>query len=196
MFGRQINPTKTAPYALPEESEASEGWERDIRRRVVSYAMLAPNPHNVQPWRVKLTGPSALDSVRRPGPPTSGNGPTLPPGSHLTGHLPREPGPGRPAVRFSCRLHLLPTRDVRSRGPGRQTGRFGRLGQGRTRTQGIRCSTRLPPGIRIDGCSIERRSRGDSSTHYSLPTIPWSIRSASPKTDRCVRSSPRSSSRR
>ena len=61
MFGRQINPTKTAPYALPEESEASEGWERDIRRRVVSYAMLAPNPHNVQPWRVKLTGPSALD---------------------------------------------------------------------------------------------------------------------------------------
>lgn len=61
MFGRQFNPTETAPYPLPDESEAREGCERDIRLRVISYAMLAANPHNVQPWRVKLTGPSALD---------------------------------------------------------------------------------------------------------------------------------------
>lgn len=61
MSRRQINLTKTAPSPLPDESEAYDGWERDIRLRVVSYAILAPNPHNVQPWRVKLTGPSALD---------------------------------------------------------------------------------------------------------------------------------------
>ena len=44
-----------------------EGWngpmasESDIRRIVLSYAILAPNPHNKQPWIVDLTGPTSLD---------------------------------------------------------------------------------------------------------------------------------------
>ncbi len=44
-----------------------EGWngpmasESDIRRIVLSYAILAPNPHNKQPWIVDLTGPNSLD---------------------------------------------------------------------------------------------------------------------------------------
>ena len=44
-----------------------EGWngpmpgETDIRRIVLSYAILAPNPHNKQPWIVDLTGPDSFD---------------------------------------------------------------------------------------------------------------------------------------
>jgi len=32
----------------------------EFRRRALSYALLAPNPHNRQPWLVKLEGPEAL----------------------------------------------------------------------------------------------------------------------------------------
>lgn len=35
--------------------------ETDIRRIVLSYAILAPNPHNKQPWIVDLTGPESFD---------------------------------------------------------------------------------------------------------------------------------------
>jgi len=44
-----------------------EGWkgpmagETDIRWMVLSYAILAANPHNIQPWIVDLTGPDSLD---------------------------------------------------------------------------------------------------------------------------------------
>jgi hypothetical protein len=44
-----------------------EGWkgpmggETDIRRVVLSYAILAANSHNTQPWIVDLTGPNGLD---------------------------------------------------------------------------------------------------------------------------------------
>ncbi|MSP43320.1 MAG: twin-arginine translocation pathway signal protein [Alphaproteobacteria bacterium] len=36
------------------------GQYRDIRRRALSYALLAPNPHNRQPWLVRLDGEDAL----------------------------------------------------------------------------------------------------------------------------------------
>ncbi len=35
--------------------------ELDIRKRVLSYAMLAPNPHNMQPWIVDLRQPEQID---------------------------------------------------------------------------------------------------------------------------------------
>lgn len=44
-----------------------QGWkgpmvgETDIRWIVLSYAILAANPHNIQPWLVELTGPTSLD---------------------------------------------------------------------------------------------------------------------------------------
>ncbi len=44
-----------------------EGWngpmvdETDIRWIVLSYAILAANPHNKQPWIIDLTGPNSLD---------------------------------------------------------------------------------------------------------------------------------------
>ena len=44
-----------------------EGWKRpmadeaDIRWIVLSYAILAANPHNIQPWIIDLTGPSGLN---------------------------------------------------------------------------------------------------------------------------------------
>lgn len=35
--------------------------EPDLRKRVLSYALLAPNPHNMQPWLVDLTHPDQID---------------------------------------------------------------------------------------------------------------------------------------
>lgn len=48
---------------VPEE--AVEAWRRagegaDLRRKLLSYAILAPNPHNQQPWRVALRGDSEI----------------------------------------------------------------------------------------------------------------------------------------
>ena len=46
---------------------ALEGWhgptknEKDIRILVLSYAILAPNPHNKQPWIIELKDPSRFD---------------------------------------------------------------------------------------------------------------------------------------
>jgi hypothetical protein len=43
------------------------GWngpdklETDIRMQVLAYAILSPNPHNKQPWIVRLTGPMRFD---------------------------------------------------------------------------------------------------------------------------------------
>lgn len=41
--------------------DAIEPWngpgpEKDVRRWVLSYALLAPNPHNLQPWMADLHG--------------------------------------------------------------------------------------------------------------------------------------------
>lgn len=46
---------------------AHEGWkgpipdEKDIRIIVLSYAILAPSPHNKQPWIIDFTGPLSFD---------------------------------------------------------------------------------------------------------------------------------------
>ncbi len=32
----------------------------DIRLKVIAYAMLSPNPHNKQPWRIVMTGPKSF----------------------------------------------------------------------------------------------------------------------------------------
>ena len=34
--------------------------EQDLRRKALSYAILAPNPHNMQPWRVDLSSPDEV----------------------------------------------------------------------------------------------------------------------------------------
>ncbi len=50
--------------AMPQAAIA--GWqgppadERDARRRALAWAMLAPNPHNMQPWLVDLSEPDAV----------------------------------------------------------------------------------------------------------------------------------------
>ncbi len=53
-------------YAMNGPSnEAREAWRQagtpqDYRRRFLSYALLAPNPHNRQPWLVRLDGEDGL----------------------------------------------------------------------------------------------------------------------------------------
>ncbi len=53
--------------ACTNNSADDFGWngpdklENDIRLQVLSFAILAPNPHNKQPWIIKLTGPNSLD---------------------------------------------------------------------------------------------------------------------------------------
>jgi hypothetical protein len=47
------------PACAPMPEEAIEGWrlagtDPDLRRKLISYAILAPNPHNRQPWLVDL----------------------------------------------------------------------------------------------------------------------------------------------
>jgi len=39
----------------------SKPTDSDIRKRVLSYAILAPNPHNMQPWLVDLSQPGQID---------------------------------------------------------------------------------------------------------------------------------------
>ena len=53
-------------YAMNGPSnEAREAWRQagtpqEYRRRFLSYALLAPNPHNRQPWLVRLDGEDGL----------------------------------------------------------------------------------------------------------------------------------------
>jgi len=61
-----LMPSVLSACGKPSES-AVEAWNgplpgvTDIRRIVLSYAILAPNPHNKQPWIVDLTGPESFD---------------------------------------------------------------------------------------------------------------------------------------
>jgi len=43
------------------ELKAIESDLRDIRLVLLSQAMLAPNSHNIQPWKIKLTGDNSFD---------------------------------------------------------------------------------------------------------------------------------------
>ncbi len=38
-----------------------ETGSQDIKLKLISYAMLAPNPHNIQPWLIKITGENSFD---------------------------------------------------------------------------------------------------------------------------------------
>ncbi len=55
-----------APNLDPMPEEAVTGWkgpppgEQDPRRRAITWAMLAPNPHNMQPWLVDLRQPGEI----------------------------------------------------------------------------------------------------------------------------------------
>lgn len=55
-----------APGCAPSTAEARAVWnnpgagEADVRKRALSYAILAPNPHNMQPWLADLTEPGQI----------------------------------------------------------------------------------------------------------------------------------------
>ena len=56
-------PASCAPADLPDPTAAwrSPGaGEQDPRRHALAHAILAPNPHNMQPWLVELTGADSL----------------------------------------------------------------------------------------------------------------------------------------
>lgn len=50
-----------------QQADNGFGWnntdfqQKDIRFKVLAYAMLCPNPHNKQPWIIKLTGPASFE---------------------------------------------------------------------------------------------------------------------------------------
>tara|TARA_R110001606_G_scaffold5579_5_gene25585 strand:+ start:124 stop:1206 length:1083 start_codon:yes stop_codon:yes gene_type:complete len=48
------------PSRSAREPWREAGQETEFRRRALSYAILAPNPHNRQPWLVRLEGDDAL----------------------------------------------------------------------------------------------------------------------------------------
>lgn len=50
-----------APGAAREPWRAARDGFGDPRLDALAYAILAPNPHNMQPWRVRLEGDDALD---------------------------------------------------------------------------------------------------------------------------------------
>ena len=52
--------TRTPTKALAPWSQASKGYG-DARLDALAYAILAPNPHNRQPWLVELVGDNAFD---------------------------------------------------------------------------------------------------------------------------------------
>lgn len=56
--------TRTPDKALAPWSTA--GGYTDPRKRALSYALLAPNPHNIQPWLVALEGDNALSLYHDP----------------------------------------------------------------------------------------------------------------------------------
>lgn len=55
-----IDLDKMPSTAIAAWSE-SKPTESDIRKRVLSYAILAPNPHNMQPWLVDLRQPEQIN---------------------------------------------------------------------------------------------------------------------------------------
>ena len=60
-----LSSTITGCESAPEPElygwSAPDGMLEDVRLKVLSYAILAPNPHNKQPWIVKLTGIRSFD---------------------------------------------------------------------------------------------------------------------------------------
>ncbi|MEL6259350.1 MAG: twin-arginine translocation pathway signal protein, partial [Pseudomonadota bacterium] len=50
----------SGPSTSAREAWREAGQETEFRRRALSYALLAPNPHNRQPWLVRLDGETAL----------------------------------------------------------------------------------------------------------------------------------------
>lgn len=61
MFGSSIVGCSSEPSAELYGWAGPESTLDDIRLKVLSYAILAPNPHNKQPWIVKLTGPLSFE---------------------------------------------------------------------------------------------------------------------------------------
>lgn len=61
-----VGAASAAPRLDAMPAEAVEGWrgpaagERDPRRRALAWALLAPNPHNLQSWSVDLAEPDTI----------------------------------------------------------------------------------------------------------------------------------------
>ncbi len=64
--------TSTLSSCSAGDEKLDYGWngpnesESDIRLKVLAYAILAPNPHNIQPWLIKFNEQYSLDLFLHP----------------------------------------------------------------------------------------------------------------------------------
>jgi hypothetical protein len=101
----------------PRDSVAP--WERagqydDPRMRALSWAILAPNPHNLQPWKVDLSVP-VRRALPRSRPAAAADRPVQSPDHRIAGLFPGASAHGGPSGRARRRGGPVPRR----RGPGR-----------------------------------------------------------------------------
>jgi hypothetical protein len=135
--GAIVAAAAASPSRSPARSNAHfcpgrAGQYDDPRMRALSWAILAPNPHNRQPWKVDLSVPGQARALRRSRPPAAANGPVQSPDPYRwavfwsSAHggasgragrrgrpVPRRRGSGRPRRTPRRDLPLRPTRPMR-----------------------------------------------------------------------------------
>ncbi len=60
MLGSTLNGCSTTPDIRLIGRDETQFNQDDIRLKLIAYAMLSPNPHNKQPWLIKLSGPTSF----------------------------------------------------------------------------------------------------------------------------------------
>ena len=105
-------------------AEAVQAWrdagrdERDVRRWILSHAILAPHSHNLQSWRVDLGRPDEITLYCDLSRAAAADGPAVTPDHDEPRDLPGTARSGGTAPRAACRHRAVSARRVRRRRTG------------------------------------------------------------------------------